>query len=233
MTNLHEAEVARQFDAQRRRFKAAVPDDDYRLVGLLEAIGPVRDRRVLDLGCGKGRFTRAIQRRGATVFGVDIAAAMLAEAHGLPRVRASARRLPFGDGSFDCAIAVEVLEHMDPAGCEACIREARRVLKPGGILAIVDKNVAALSARRPWLPSAAEKRLDELRGRWMYPAWGPVRERWFWPSQLRRLLEREFERVRIRRLLSPAERERWLFRRVPAARLMTLWVASAPGGSLV
>ncbi|QEH37676.1 Demethylrebeccamycin-D-glucose O-methyltransferase [Aquisphaera giovannonii] len=230
MKNLHEAEVASRFDAQRRRFKSAVADDDYRLLGLLDAVGPVRGLTILDLGCGKGRFARALRRRGAAVIGVDIAAAMLAEATGVPRARASSRRLPFRDASFDAVIAVEAVEHMDPAGCEATLREARRVLRPGGRLAIVDKNVAALSARRPWLPSVAEKRIDELRGRWMYPAWGPVRERWFWPSRLRRALERRFERVDVRRLLSPAERERWLFRRLPAARLMTLWVAEAPGG---
>ena len=56
------------------------------------------------------------------------------------------------------------------------------MLRHEGVLVILDKNVAALDARRPWLPSILMKRIDEYRGRWMYPARGPVRERWFWPS---------------------------------------------------
>ena len=58
MTTTYEAEVTRRFDALSRRFKHSVDDDDYRLRGLLEALGPVEGRLILDLGCGKGRFAR-------------------------------------------------------------------------------------------------------------------------------------------------------------------------------
>ncbi len=62
----------------------------------------------------------------------------------------------------------------------------------------------ALDARRPWLPSLVVKRIDERRGLWMYPAGGPVRERWFRPEALkRRGSDREFERG-PRRLPAPA-----------------------------
>ena len=60
------------------------------------------------------------------------------------------------------------------------------MLRPSGFLLIIDKNIASLSAQRPWIPSIAVKRIDEYRGRWMYPAGGPVRERWFWPPALKR-----------------------------------------------
>ena len=231
MISAHEAEVTFRFDALHWRFKDALEPEDYRLVGVLDALGPVGGMRILDLGCGKGRFAKALEARGASVAGVDLSAAMLAEAEGVSAVRGSARRLPFASGSFDAVVAVEVFEHLAPATWGEAIAEARRVLSPRGALAIVDKSLASLNAQRPWMPSALVKKIDERRGRWMYPSDGPVRERWFWPSRLRKALLRSFPDVRVVHLLSPAERRLMLFRRVPAARLMALWVARGDGGA--
>jgi 2-polyprenyl-6-hydroxyphenyl methylase/3-demethylubiquinone-9 3-methyltransferase len=222
--------VAARFDELHGRFKRSIARDDYRLRGIVRALGPVAGLRVLDLGCGKGRFARALDDMGASVVAMDLTAAMLASASGPGRVRATARRLPFAPGVFDAVVAVEVFQHIDPRLRRAAIDEAARVLRPGGTLAIVDKNAAALNAVRPWLPAALVKRIDESRGRWMYPAGGPVRERWFRPGGLRAELRRRFADVRIVHLLSPEEEASPLFRRVPAVRLMTLWAASAPGG---
>jgi 2-polyprenyl-6-hydroxyphenyl methylase/3-demethylubiquinone-9 3-methyltransferase len=229
MISTHEAEVARRFDALCGRFKPSLASDDFRLRGLERALGPLDGLLLLDLGCGKGRFARAIQARGCRVVGLDISRAMLAEACGVERVLATVRRLPFPPRSFDGIIAVEVLEHLEVLSRGAVLAEARRVLRPDGFLAILDKNVGSLSASRPWLPSVAVKRIDEYRGRWMYPSGGPVRERWFWPAGLKRELQRRFEDVAVIRLLSPVEEGSWLFRRLPAARLMTLWLARVPG----
>ena len=182
---------------------------------------------MLDLGCGKGRFAARLEEAGAKVVGLDLSAAMLAEAKGLDRVRASARRLPFADGAFDAVVAVEVFEHL--AGLDAVLGEVRRVLRPGGRLAVVDKNAGSWNAQRPWLPNLAVKWIDEKRGRWMYPSGGPVRERWFWPGAFRARLARAFDDVRVEYLLSPAEAGVALFRLLPGARLLTLWTARAPG----
>lgn len=223
-----DAYVAGRFDHLQGRFKAEVPPDDVRLAALFSALGPLRGARVLDLGCGKGRFAARLRERGARVVGLDLSMAMLRSARGLDRVRASARRLPFADGAFDAVVAVEVFEHVGPP--EPVLREARRVLRPGGVLAVVDKNAASWNARRPWLPNLVLKWLDERRGRWMYPKGGPVRESWFWPWAFRRLLARQFGAARVEFLLSPSEAGVALFRRVPSARLMTLWTARVPGG---
>jgi len=229
MISAREAEVASRFDALHGRFKAGVAPDDYRLRGVLDALGPVAGLRVLDLGCGKGRFARALQDRGAEVVGLDLSSAMLAEAHGIGRVRGSIRRLPFRSSSFDAVLAVEVFEHLDPQTWPEALGEARRVLSPRGTLVVIDKSLASWNAQRPWLPSALVKRIDERRGLWMYPPDGTVREHWFWPGGFRRTLLRFFDEARVVHLLSPAEESRRLFRWFPPARLMTLWAARAEG----
>ena len=223
----HEAEVGARFELLHARFKRDVGADDVRLRALRETLEPLAGRRVLDLGCGKGRFANRLKEEGAKVVGIDLSAAMLAGAEGLDRVRASARRLPFADGAFDAVVAVEVFEHM--VGLDVVLGEARRVLRPGGVLAIVDKNAGSLNALRPWLPNLAVKWIDEKRGRWMYPSGGPVRERWFWPGAFRARLARTFDDARVEHLLSPVEVGVGLFRHLPSARLLTLWTARAPG----
>lgn len=223
----HEAEVAARFDALQQRFKSALEPDDVRLRAVRESLEPLAGRRVLDLGCGKGRFARPLAEAGAVVYGIDLSHAMLADAAGVGRVRGSARRLPFAAETFDAVIAVEVFEHL--AAIDDVLAEARRVLRPGGILAIVDKNALALNADRPWLPGLLVKWIDEQRGLWMYPAGGPVRERWFWPSRFRARLGRWFEDVRIAHLLTPGEARHRLFRHAPWVRLMTLWTARVAG----
>jgi len=227
----HEAEVAARFDALHDRFKRAVGPDDCRLRALLDRLRPLTGRRVLDLGCGKGRFAARLEAHGARVVGLDRAPAMLAEARGLDRVLGSARRLPFAAGAFGAVVAVEVFEHLPAGAVDGVIAEARRVVRLGGVLAVLDKNAGSWNARRPWLPNLALKWVDERRGRWMYPAGGPVRERWFWPGAFRRRLSRAFGgEARVWFLLSPDEEAAALFRRLPRTRRMTLWTARAPGG---
>ena len=227
MTIAHEAVVADRFDRLQARFKPSVDAGDARLRAVRERLEPLAGRRLLDLGCGKGRFAAHLRAAGADVIGLDRSAAMLAGAEGLPRVLASALRLPFAASAFDGVFAVEVFEHL--TRIDDVLIELLRVLRPGGILAIVDKNAGSLNARRPWLPNLAVKWIDEKRGLWMYPSDSKVRERWFWPGAFRRRLGRHFEDVGVAHLLSPTESALPLFRHVPSARLMTLWSARAPG----
>lgn len=230
MIAAHERAVLDRFDALQARFKTEVAAEDFRLDAIVRALGPLDGLRLLDLGCGKGRFAARLSALGAKVVGLDLSSEMLARAGRLPRVRGSARRLPFPASSFDGVVAVEVFEHLPAVGVDVALAEARRVLRPGGTIAVVDKNAGALDATRPWLPSLAVKWIDEHRGRFMYPAGGPVRERWFWPGALARRIARDFEDVRVAHLLSPVEAEVPFFRLVPPARLMTLWTAKVPGG---
>jgi SAM-dependent methyltransferase len=115
--------------------------------------------RVLDLGCGEGRHAiTAWLTAPVQVVGLDIGATDLATAHqrsldftpapeggartsgalhtsrALGWVRGSGVRLPFADATFDRVICAEVLEHVPDY--PAMLREIRRVLKPGGVLAV-------------------------------------------------------------------------------------------------
>ncbi len=197
----HEAEVASRFDAVAARFRRDVGESDYRLRAVLRGLDGPTDPLVLDLGCGKGRFARRLAAVGFRVVGIDLARGMLSEARGLPVVQGSGRQLPFPDATFDAVLAVETLQHARDAA--TILTEARRVLRPGGRLIVIDRNAGALDTRRPWLPALVTKWIDERRGLWMYPAGGPVRERWFWPARFAAHLADEFEGVAVEFLVSP------------------------------
>lgn len=223
----HEATVASRFDLLSDRFKPTVDQADFRLAAIINAIGPLKDQRVLDLGCGQGRFAGKLAEAGAKVVGVDRSQGMLTRApQDLIKIQASASCLPFAGGSFDVIIAIEVLEHIKPI--TPILAEARRCLRPGGLFLVIDKNAASLNAQRPWLPGLAVKWLDERRGLWMYPPESPVRERWFWPALIMSDLRMHFDDVKASYLEAPEEVSK-VFRMIPVARRFVLWSGRVPG----
>jgi len=113
-----------------------------------EAIAFVPGGRMLDVGCGNGRFLRKMAALGWTCEGVDFSetAVSLCRAAGLNVHRGDLSSAGLQDASFDLVTARHVIEHVpDPA---AFLREAARVLKPAGRLLIQTPNSAALG--RPW-----------------------------------------------------------------------------------
>jgi SAM-dependent methyltransferase len=87
----------------------------------------------LEIGCGTGVHAATVRELGWTPLGVDISAAMLDYARGrLAIARADARRLPVRDESLPAVICV--MAHTDMPGYQAVVREAARVLRPGGTL---------------------------------------------------------------------------------------------------
>lgn len=115
----------------------------------------VRDGMLLlDLGCGGGRHAFEAWRRGATVVALDRDPAELrdvlvlgaavtdtgASVPGAPGgvVGGDALALPFPDGTFDCVIASEILEHV--GADDRAIAELARVLRPGGRMAVTVPN---------------------------------------------------------------------------------------------
>jgi 2-polyprenyl-6-hydroxyphenyl methylase/3-demethylubiquinone-9 3-methyltransferase len=97
---------------------------------------PTRDgARLLDVACGAGLLGPYLEK-GWRHVGLDLSQLSLRQArdHGLTPVRADALNLPFADGSFDCVVAGEALEHL-PDLEQAC-EELARVLVPGGTLVV-------------------------------------------------------------------------------------------------
>jgi SAM-dependent methyltransferase len=91
--------------------------------------------RVLDLGCGAGKFSLHTRATGAEVVGIDLAPFFLPRALAtIDLVQGDLRRLPFRKASFDAAYTLEVLEHVDEPGVVEVLVEARRVLRPRGAL---------------------------------------------------------------------------------------------------
>jgi SAM-dependent methyltransferase len=87
----------------------------------------------LEIGCGTGTHAARVRSLGRVPIGIDISAGMLRHARSrLPIVRANGEALPFPDASFSSVIAVMI--HTDVEDYPAVLREASRVLVPGGCL---------------------------------------------------------------------------------------------------
>lgn len=104
-------------------------------------IGDVRGRRVLDLGAGTGHYAAWARVHGARVsVALDLTPEMLARAP-RPAVVADATRLPFRAGCFDVVVGALVLSFVKDRG--RLLREAARVLCPGGVLVLSDMHEIA------------------------------------------------------------------------------------------
>jgi len=91
--------------------------------------------RVIDLGCGSGRSILWNAASGAAFTGVDVSPFFAHEARATADLAlADLRQLPFADGAFTKAYALDVLEHLSPEALDAMLAEAARVLAPGGAL---------------------------------------------------------------------------------------------------
>jgi ubiquinone/menaquinone biosynthesis C-methylase UbiE len=107
------------------------------------ALGP--GRRALEYGCGTGVFLERVAASGAQLVGLDLSPDLLARARtrlaGADNVRlarGNAEALPFPDASFDTVYGCSVLHHLDLV---AGLREAWRVLRPGGRLVFSEPNL--------------------------------------------------------------------------------------------
>lgn len=170
----------------RQSFEEAADDEEhfpstidpriYHVQLILDYFGDLEGSRVLDVGCGKGRFARVLAERHpqAEIWGLDISVPMLKFAP--PEVRtcaASMTELPFADAVFDAAYATESLEHA--VEIPRAVAEICRVVKPGGRIVVIDKNA-------------------EQWGRLETPEW----EKWFHRRELERLLRRHCREVSSR-----------------------------------
>lgn len=116
---------------------------------------------VLDVGCGTGTLAIAAKRHaGSTgrVCGIDASVGMIARARKkaakagaeVTFENALVENLPFADAMFDVVLSTTMLHHLPDKARRACIREARRVLKPAGRFLAVDFG-GPVTERRSWV----------------------------------------------------------------------------------
>ncbi|WP_247007545.1 class I SAM-dependent methyltransferase [Halorientalis litorea] len=127
-------DIAQEYD-DKRFSKGGRLIDQREKRAVLDAVGPVEDRDVLEIACGTGRFTTMLAERGADVVGLDISGPMLQQgrerardagvADHLEFMRGDAGRLPFPDDSFDTIVAMRFFHLADQPA--SFLSEMRRV----------------------------------------------------------------------------------------------------------
>jgi SAM-dependent methyltransferase len=130
------------FDRIAPELPSHVPPDDGRAEVVLERVSP--GARVLEVGCGKARFLKAVQERrpDVTCTGVDLSPTLLASAPAAVHTAAGAlESIPCRTNAFDTVFSVEAIEHS--SNWRASVRELIRVTRPGGWLLIIDKPKSA------------------------------------------------------------------------------------------
>jgi malonyl-CoA O-methyltransferase len=175
------SEIVQHFNeaaADEENFPSTIDPRIYHVQLILEYFGDLNGKRVLDAGCGKGRFARVLAERypRASVVGLDLAEAMLRHVPvGVGACAGSMTALPFASAIFDCVYATESLEHA--VDIDAAVAELCRVVRPGGRIVIIDKN------SKQW-------------GRLKTPEW----EKWFGRKELEKLLAKHCAKVSSREI---------------------------------
>ena len=173
------ARIQASFDEASRNeehFPSTIDPRIYHVKLIREHLGELSGKRILDVGCGKGRFARVFheQQPDAELWGLDISEEMLRFVpEGIHTRAGSMTELPFESEWFDGAYATESLEHA--VEIEKAVSEICRVVKPDGRIAIIDKNA-------------------EHWGKLETPEW----EKWFSRKELERLLRRHCRHVSSR-----------------------------------
>ncbi len=129
--------IAPVYDAMNRLMTAGL-DRRWRRLTVEAVVQP--GSRVLDACCGTGDLALAAEREGGVVTGIDFAPQMLVRARrksdSVEWVQGDVLGLPFPDGSFDAATVGFGVRNVEDLG--AALRELRRVLRPGGRLAVLE-----------------------------------------------------------------------------------------------
>jgi len=155
MMNKNEKNSVRKYDKIAREYDSSFEGKftaRYRQK-ILELCDVPNGGRVLDVGCGNGNLINAIsQKRNIEAYGIDISPKMIEECrshyNGIQFMVATGENLDFSNKFFDAVTICCVLHHLhDPKNF---FEEARRVLKPGGILIVGE----------PWNPFPVKQLMD-------------------------------------------------------------------------
>ena len=161
-------QIARHFDVTVSAYNPEISTTDGRVESIVRHAGDLNGKRILDAGCGKGRYSALLKRLfpQAEITAMDISAEMLKHVPpGIRTVQNGILNMPFPDNSFDLVICIEALEHV--VQTDAGVRELSRVVANNGQLIVIDKNKEKLGVLQmphweKWF--GREELLDVMKG---------------------------------------------------------------------
>jgi len=138
-----------EINKQCNRFSDTVERRDSRMLTILNTFNS-KDIKVLDVGCGKGRYAKHLIEAGIKVYGIDISSKLLEFCDkNIIKKEGNATRIPYPDNTFDGIYCIEVLEHTSYV-IDNAIKEMCRVLKSGGKLVVIDKSNKLGGGKEGW-----------------------------------------------------------------------------------
>jgi malonyl-CoA O-methyltransferase len=156
------------FNNDANLYSESIEAADGRAEELISFFGDLDQKKVLDVGCGKCRYTKFLMKRFPTAkyYGIDVSEEMLRSCPKEAEISiGSMLAIKYPDSFFDCVFSIEALEHA--VNVEAAIKEMIRVLKTNGKIIIIDKNISKFGAL-------------------VTKSW----EQWFNPDQMASILEK-------------------------------------------
>lgn len=150
-------------------FSDSIDENDGRVKELLSFTNDLNGKKIIDVGCGKGRFARILKQKYPNVelYGLDISENMLRYCpEGMHTLCGNILDIRYPEEYFDYVYCIESLEHA--VMIENAIREVVRILKPGGKILIVDKNKAKLGKLKlePWEQWFSPKEIIDILNRY-------------------------------------------------------------------
>lgn len=125
--------------------------------------------KILDYGCGVGSLLPHLAPWGGELLGVDVSQKSIdaanKSAQAIPNFRGAWLRkdLVSQEGTFDCVVCVEVVEHLDDAALDAVLTDIHALLSPGGVVAITTPNEEDLGRSMIYCPEG-----DVVFHRWQH-----------------------------------------------------------------
>lgn len=165
-------------DANRSIFKFNAVQEA-RFEWVLRVLGDVKDKKILDIGCGDGALTYRIAEKGADIIGVDNSKEGIQLAEEIFEKKkisaqfllADAYNIPVDNNSMNCVVLSDIIEHIQEP--ERLLKEAKRVLKQNGKIVI----------------STPYKFGENL--------WDKYHVKEYYPNELKSLLESDFNNIEI------------------------------------
>ena len=174
------ADVAADYDEHRFRTPKRQRRNARKWAAIQRALALTNGvKTIVDLPCGTGRFTGALDREGYEIVGSDISNEMLVKAASIPDgqqqaisgyVQANAEHLPLRNDSLDCVVSIRFMMHVDPETRVRMLREFHRVSRRWVIIDyrhcytiryVLTQTLGRLGIGRTPLSRVSRKELDQ------------------------------------------------------------------------